>query len=103
MTNGEPRPVSEIFAAWARAGGADPAPTRIPTRLAYVAGSAVDALTAVRERVGSVDEADPPLTRFLVEQLTTAHWFDQRRTREALGWTPRISLDEGFARLAAAG
>lgn len=102
VTNGEPRPVSDVFAAWARAGGADPAPTRIPTRLAYVAGSAVDAVTAVRERIGTVDEADPPLTRFLVEQLTTAHWFDQRRTREALGWTPRVSLDEGFRRLAAA-
>ncbi|GAB48886.1 NAD-dependent epimerase/dehydratase family protein [Mobilicoccus pelagius] len=102
VTNGEPRPVSEIFAAWARAGGADPSPTRIPTRLAYAAGGVVDAVTAVRERIGTVDEADPPLTRFLVEQLTTAHWFDQRRTREALGWTPRVTLDEGFERLAAA-
>ena len=102
VTNGEPRPVSEIFAAWARAGGAAPAPTRIPTRLAYAAGGLVDAVTAVRERIGTVNEDDPPLTRFLVEQLTTAHWFDQRRTREALGWAPRIGLDEGFERLAAA-
>ena len=43
---------------------------------------------------------DPPITRFLAEQLTTAHWFDQRRTREALGWTPDVGLDAGFARLA---
>jgi len=42
---------------------------------------------------------DPPLTRFLAEQLSTAHWFDQRETRDALGWSPRISLDEGFSRL----
>lgn len=103
VTNGEPRPVSEIFAAWARAGGADAEPRRIPTRLALVAGSAVDVLTAVRDRFGLGDDDDPPLTRFLVEQVTTAHWFDQRRTRDALGWTPRVSLDEGFARLAAAG
>jgi nucleoside-diphosphate-sugar epimerase len=33
------------------------------------------------------------------EQLSTAHWFDQRRTREALAWWPAVSLDEGFARL----
>ena len=39
------------------------------------------------------------MTAFLAEQLGTAHWFDQRRTREALQWSPRISLDEGFARL----
>ena len=41
------------------------------------------------------------MTRFLAEQLATAHWFDQRRTREALQWEPRVSLDEGFAKLAA--
>ena len=45
---------------------------------------------------------EPPLTRFLAEQLATAHWFDQRRTREALAWTPQVPLAEGFARLAAA-
>jgi nucleoside-diphosphate-sugar epimerase len=42
------------------------------------------------------------MTRFLAEQLSTAHWFDQRRTQERLGWTPRVSLAEGFERLAAA-
>ena len=41
------------------------------------------------------------MTRFLAEQLSTAHWFDQRRTRELLDWTPAVSLDEGLARLAA--
>jgi nucleoside-diphosphate-sugar epimerase len=39
------------------------------------------------------------MTRFLAEQLSTAHWFDQRATRAALGWIPRVGLDEGFARL----
>ena len=42
------------------------------------------------------------MTRFLAEQLSTAHWFDQRETRAVLGWTPAVSLDEGFERLAAA-
>jgi nucleoside-diphosphate-sugar epimerase len=58
---------------------------------------------AVVERVWSaLNRRDtPPLTRFLAEQLGTAHWFDQRRTRELLGWRPRTTLDQGFARLAA--
>ena len=47
------------------------------------------------------DDRDPPITRFLAEQLSTAHWFDQRHTREALQWAPRVSLDDGFAALAA--
>jgi nucleoside-diphosphate-sugar epimerase len=50
-------------------------------------------------RLGKQDE--PPMTRFLAEQLSTAHWFDQRRTRQLLDWTPAVSIDEGLARLAA--
>jgi nucleoside-diphosphate-sugar epimerase len=41
------------------------------------------------------------MTAFVAEQLATAHWFDQRQTRAALDWRPRVGLDEGFARLAA--
>jgi nucleoside-diphosphate-sugar epimerase len=41
------------------------------------------------------------MTRFLAEQLSTAHWFDQRRTHERLQWTPAVSLAEGFERLTA--
>ncbi len=100
VTNGEPRPIGEILAGWVRATGG-PAPSRhAPARIARIAGSAVDAITSVRLRLGHDMSTDPPLTRFLAEQLSTAHWFDQRRTREALGWVPRISLDEGFSRLA---
>jgi len=36
------------------------------------------------------------MTRFLATQLATAHWFDQRRTREVLAWRPTTSLDEGL-------
>ncbi len=100
VTNGEPRPIGEILSEWARATGA-PAPSQhVPAGLARLAGSAVDAVTAVRQRLGHDMSTDPPLTRFLAEQLSTAHWFDQRQTREALEWRPRISLDEGFTRLA---
>jgi nucleoside-diphosphate-sugar epimerase len=59
-------------------------------------------LWALRERVSPAGPAseDPPLTRFLVDQLSTAHWFDQRLTREILRWQPRVSLDDGLAELA---
>jgi nucleoside-diphosphate-sugar epimerase len=43
--------------------------------------------------------SEPPLTRFIAEQLGTAHWFDQRAVQQDLGWTPHVSLDEGFQRL----
>ena len=40
------------------------------------------------------------MTKFLAEQLSTAHWFDQRRTQEVLSWRPRISIEEGLKVLA---
>ncbi|WP_456786376.1 NAD-dependent epimerase/dehydratase family protein [Cellulomonas sp. P5_C5] len=96
VTNGEPRPVVELLAGICAASGV-PMPRRhVPAALARGAGSLLDAAWRTFPLAG-----EPPLTRFVAEQLSTAHWFDQRRTREALGWTPRVGLDEGLARLAA--
>jgi 2-alkyl-3-oxoalkanoate reductase len=95
VSNGEPRTVREVLGRLCTAAGV-PVPGRhVPTWAAHVAGGAVEAWWAASRRTDT-----PPLTRFLVEQLTTAHWFDQRETRAALAWTPGVSLDEGFARLA---
>ena len=95
VSNGEPRPVAEILARVCRAAGV-PGPSRhVPAGVGRLAGSAVDVLWGVLGR-----EETPPLTRFLAEQLTTAHWFDQRRTREVLDWAPAVGLDEGFRKLA---
>ncbi len=95
VTNGEPRPVGDVLAGICRAAGVRPPAWSVPAPLARAAGAVVEAVWAVRP-----GEDEPPMTRFLAEQLSTAHWFDQRRTREVLDWTPRVSLDEGFARLA---
>ena len=45
--------------------------------------------------------AEPPATRFLVDQLALAHWFDPRPFRDATGWRPAVSMAEGMRRLAA--
>lgn len=103
VSNGEPRPIGELLGGMCAAAGA-PRPTRrVPTRLASAAGSLMEAGWTLRRRVSSkADEGDPPMTRFVVEQLSTAHWFDQRETRRLLGWRPKVSIDEGFAALAVA-
>jgi 2-alkyl-3-oxoalkanoate reductase len=101
VTNGEPRPVAEMLAAVCRAAGVRLPTWHVPIRLARVAGAAVESLWALRERFSPAGPAqdDPPLTRFLAEQLSTAHWFDQRLTREVLRWRPRVRLDDGLAEL----
>ena len=100
VTNGEPRPVAELIAALCRAAGV-PEPTRhVPVGLARASGIVVESMWTLTQSVrpGRQDD-EPPLTRFLVEQLSTAHWFDQRLARQVLQWQPRVSLDEGFAEL----
>jgi nucleoside-diphosphate-sugar epimerase len=95
VSNGEPRPVGELLAGICAAGGV-PAPSwTVPGSLARAAGSVIEKAWSRSGRAG-----EPPMTRFLAEQLSTAHWFDQRETRELLDWTPAVSLDEGLARLA---
>jgi nucleoside-diphosphate-sugar epimerase len=96
VSNGEPRPVAEILGRLCRAAGVPLPRGHVPFGLAAAAGSVIERAWAVGRRSDT-----PPLTRFLAEQLATAHWFDQRRTRAALQWAPQVSLDEGFARLAA--
>jgi nucleoside-diphosphate-sugar epimerase len=95
VSNGEPRPVAEILRRVCRAAGVPQPGRRVPFPVAYLLGAMIEAGWAVTGRRDA-----PPLNRFLAEQLATAHWFDQRRTREVLRWRPRVSLDDGFRRLA---
>jgi len=94
VSNGQPRPVWELVAGLCAAAGV-PAPTRrVPSWAAWLAGAVAEGAWAASRR-----QDTPPMTRFLAEQLTTAHWFDQRHTRALLRWSPTVGLDEGFARL----
>lgn len=95
VANGEPRTVQELVEGICRAAGVPFEPRHVPARVARGVGSVV-------ERVWPrFREGEPPITRFVAEQLGTAHWFDPRPARDDLGWEPTVSLDEGFARLAA--
>lgn len=95
VSNGEPRTVHELFARITAAAGVSWKPRSIPTPVAIAGGAVVE---QVWDRTSRDD--DPPMTSFGAEQLSTAHWFDQRETRLALDWTPQVTLAEGFARLA---
>ncbi len=95
LTNGEPRPVGELLAGICLAAGVRPPRWSIPAGVGLLAGSAIERAWAIRPGAG-----EPPMTRFLAQQLSTAHWFDQRETRRALDWSPAVSIDEGLRRLA---
>ena len=95
IANGEPRTVRELMEGICRAAGVPFEPKRVPLAVAKGAG-------AVVERVWPrLRDDEPPITRFVAEQLGTAHWFDPRPAQRDLGWTPHVSLDEGFEHLRA--
>ena len=94
ISNGEPRPVREIIESIVRAAGVATPIRSVPFAPAFAAG-------AVGEWWGSLTHTEPLVTRFLVEQLATAHWFDPRPSWDDLEWRPTIGLDEGMRRLAA--
>ena len=96
VSNGEPRPVQEVLARLCQAAAVPGPRGQVPFPAAWLAGGAAECVWALSGRRDT-----PPLTRFLAEQLATAHWFDQRRTHEALDWAPHVGLDDGFARLSA--
>ncbi|MCC3282490.1 NAD-dependent epimerase/dehydratase family protein [Arthrobacter caoxuetaonis] len=99
VTNGQPRMVREMISGICAAAGI-PAPSfSVPGWLARGAGSVLEKAWLAAGARGLVED-EPPMTRFLAEQLSTSHWFDQRHTRQVLDWQPEVSVEEGMARLA---
>jgi 2-alkyl-3-oxoalkanoate reductase len=96
IANGEPRPIRDLIAGICAAANVPFAPRDVPLAIAKVAGSVVERTWKITRRT-----TEPPLTRFLAEQLGTAHWFDPRPAKDDLGWTPRITIDQGLQALAA--
>lgn len=95
VSNGEPRTVAEMLTRIAEAAGVAGPSRSVPYAVAHAGGRVLESVWGRSGR-----EGEPPVTAFLAEQLATAHWFDQRQTRAALGWHPQVTIDEGLRRLA---
>ena len=96
ISNGEPRTVREIVNGLLQAAGAPAVDKTIPFGVAYAAGVVCEGLWHVLPLKG-----EPPMTRFLAEQLSTTHWYDMAPARRDFGYVPSVSIADGLARLAA--
>jgi nucleoside-diphosphate-sugar epimerase len=94
ISNGEPLPVWDLVDRILAAGGLGPVTRVVPARLAWVGGALCELAWGV-----FWPDREPPMTRFLASELATAHWFDLGAARRDLGYAPRVSIDEGLARL----
>lgn len=96
ISNGEPREVRRIVNDLLAAAGVPPVQAGLSYGVAYAAGAVLEAAwTLLRLR------GEPPMTRFLAEQLSTPHWYDISAAARDFGYVPRVSMDEGLARTAA--
>ena len=95
VSNGEPKPVREIVNGLLVAAGEPPVDASVPLGVAYAAGALCEVLWRVLPLSG-----EPPMTRFVAEQLATEHWYDLSAARRDFGWSPAIPTTEGLDQLA---
>jgi nucleoside-diphosphate-sugar epimerase len=91
---GDPITHEALINGWLRADGFPPETRRISLGLAEFLGAALETIYQTL-RI----QQEPPLTRFVVEQLSTSHWFNIDAARNDLGYTPTVTIAEGMARL----
>lgn len=95
ISNGEPQPVREIVNGLLQAAGEPRIEASVPFAVAYAAGALCEVLWSRMPLKG-----EPPMTRFVAEQLATPHWYDLSAAKRDFGYVPPISVAEGLERLA---
>ena len=96
ISNGEPWPMREVLNGLLRAAGAPEVHKHLPFRVAYAVGMACEGLWSVLPLQG-----EPPMTRFLAEQLSTSHWYSMAPATRDFGYVPKVTMAEGLERLRA--
>ncbi len=96
ISQGDPAPLWDMVDAILHAGGLPPVRRRASRRTAWLIGALLEGVYTLFRLKG-----EPRMTRFVAEELATAHWFDISAARRDLGYAPAVSTAEGLRRLAA--
>ena len=94
ISQGEPVPMWEMVNRLLHAAGAPTVTRAIPTWLAMALAWGFETAHRV-----TGNPREPRLTRFVVRELSTAHWFDISAARRDLGYAPALSIAQGLERL----
>ena len=76
------------------AAGLDPVSGSVSSRTAWLAGFFFELFY----RILRIDK-EPPMTRFVAEELATSHWFDISGAKKDLGYFPLVSTEKGLEKL----
>lgn len=91
ITNNEPQIQGEFILKLLRAAGFEARIRKISPGLAKMAAATLERLW----RLFRVD-SEPPLTRFMVAQMCSSHWFDGTAARRDFGYVAPIGVSQGL-------
>ena len=94
ISQGEPVDVWEMINRLLEAAGAPTVQRTIPRGVALALAWGFENIHRLLHRPG-----EPRLTRFVVKELSSSHWFDLSAARRDLGYRPTVSVSEGLRRL----
>ena len=97
ISQGEPVPMWDMVNRLLAAAGAPPVTRSVPLWLAMWLAWVFETAHRLARNA-----EEPRLTRFVVREMSTAHWFDISAARRDLGYAPRISIAEGLEQLRSA-
>lgn len=66
----------------------------VSPKVAYFAGGLLESTYRLLGLSG-----EPPLTRFVAQQLATSHWYDMEPAKRDFGYAPIVDPDVGFTKL----
>jgi nucleoside-diphosphate-sugar epimerase len=94
ISQDDPVPLWEMVNNILKAADLAPVQRSISRKTAWMIGAALEIFYKMFKISG-----EPRMTRFLANELSTAHWFDISAAKIDLGYKPKVSTEEGLSRL----
>ncbi|GAO41452.1 NAD-dependent epimerase/dehydratase family protein [Flavihumibacter petaseus] len=89
-----PIPVTSLMNMLLASGGCAPVTRHLPAGLVRFSAKTLERLYRALKLNG-----EPPVSYFVAQQLSTAHWFDITAAKRDFGYSPDISIEQGMERL----
>ncbi len=97
VSQGETIHLWDMINSFLRIAGLPPVSRVLPRPAAFAAAGVLEFLYTIARR-----DEEPPLTRFLVRQLSNSHWFSSAAALRDFGYQPSVTIAQGMERLAEA-
>ncbi|HHW4678848.1 MAG TPA: NAD-dependent epimerase/dehydratase family protein [Xylella sp.] len=91
ISNAEPLPIGELINKLLAASNAPPITKSLSFKTGYRMGALCEMLWSLLPLPG-----EPLLTRSIVEQMSTPHWYSMAPAKRDFGYVPRVSIEDGL-------